>query len=84
MQTVYRNMEDAGRILRGRFVEGMGGTQFAERLTIDRLRELSTTQPERSSRRSRCLPAIRRTPSVRNCRGRLILPHWCRLAAMAR
>jgi len=48
MQTVYRNMEDAGRILRGRFVEGMGGTQFAERLTIDRLRELSTTQPEKA------------------------------------
>lgn len=48
MQTVYRNMEDAGRILRGRFVDGMGGTQFAERLTIDRLRELSTTQPEKA------------------------------------
>ena len=26
----------------------MGGTQFAERLTIDRLRELSTTQPEKA------------------------------------
>ncbi|SFE57699.1 ATP dependent helicase, Lhr family [Phytobacter palmae] len=48
MQTVYRNMEDAGRILRGRFVEGMGGTQFAERLTIDRLRELSTVLPEKT------------------------------------
>lgn len=48
MQTVYRNMEDVGRILRGRFVEGMGGTQFAERLTIDRLRELATIKPEKA------------------------------------
>lgn len=46
MQTVYRSMEDAGRILRGRFVEGMGGTQFGERLTIDRLRELASTPPD--------------------------------------
>ncbi|QMI05079.1 ATP-dependent helicase [Citrobacter sp. RHB25-C09] len=41
MQTLCRSMEDSGRILRGRFVEGMGGAQFAERMTIDRLRELS-------------------------------------------
>lgn len=46
MQSVYRTMEDAGRILRGRFVEGMGGTQFGDRLTIDRLRELSATAPD--------------------------------------
>lgn len=31
-----------GRIMRGRFVEGLGGAQFAERLTIDRLRDLAT------------------------------------------
>ncbi|POT57494.1 ATP-dependent helicase [Citrobacter amalonaticus] len=41
MQTLCRGMEDSGRILRGRFVEGMGGAQFAERLTIDRLRDLA-------------------------------------------
>ncbi len=28
--------------MRGRFVEGLGGAQFAERLTIDRLRDLAT------------------------------------------
>lgn len=36
------HMEDSGRIMRGRFVEGLGGAQFAERLTIDRLRDLAT------------------------------------------
>ncbi len=41
IQQVYRGMEDTGRVLRGRFVEGMGGAQFAERYTIDRLRELA-------------------------------------------
>ncbi|MET0289075.1 MAG: ATP-dependent helicase [Pseudoxanthomonas sp.] len=39
IQQVYRGMEDTGRVLRGRFVEAMGGTQFAERTTVDRLRE---------------------------------------------
>lgn len=42
MQTLRRSMEDSGRIMRGRFVEGLGGAQFAERLTIDRLRDLAT------------------------------------------
>ncbi len=42
MQTLCRSMEDSGRIMRGRFVEGLGGAQFAERLTIDRLRDLAT------------------------------------------
>ena len=37
---VFRRMEDAGRLLRGRFVEGLGGSQFAERTRVDRLREL--------------------------------------------
>ncbi len=31
-------LEDAGRVLRGHFVEGLGGTQFARRDVIDRLR----------------------------------------------
>ena len=35
---VLRSMEDAGRILRGHFVKGLGGAQFADTLTIDRLR----------------------------------------------
>ena len=38
---VLRRMEDAGRVLRGRFVEGLGGAQFAERTSVDRLRELA-------------------------------------------
>ncbi|MGQ7789815.1 Lhr family helicase [Shigella flexneri] len=42
MQTLCRSMGDSGRIMRGRFVEGLGGAQFAERLTIDRLRDLAT------------------------------------------
>ena len=40
IQQVYRRMEDAGRVLRGRFVEGLGGAQFADRVDVDRLREL--------------------------------------------
>ncbi|ENB4451826.1 ATP-dependent helicase [Escherichia albertii] len=48
MQTLCRSMEDSGRIMRGRFVDGLGGAQFADRLTIDRLRDLvtSATQPQ--------------------------------------
>lgn len=46
MQTLCRSMEDSGRILRGRFVAGMGGAQFAERQTIDRLRDLSASNTE--------------------------------------
>ncbi|RXQ99882.1 ATP-dependent helicase [Pseudoxanthomonas composti] len=41
LQQVLRGMEDAGRVLRGRFVEGLGGAQFAERTTVDRLRALA-------------------------------------------
>ncbi|MFT8646427.1 MAG: ATP-dependent helicase, partial [Gluconacetobacter sp.] len=48
LQPIFRSMEDAGQILRGRFVEGLGAAQFAERATIDRLRihaEHPTTAP---------------------------------------
>ncbi|HBS56067.1 MAG TPA: ATP-dependent helicase, partial [Stenotrophomonas sp.] len=38
LRPVLRSMEDAGQLLRGRFVEGMGGAQFAQRDDIDRLR----------------------------------------------
>lgn len=46
MQMLCRSMEDSGRILRGRFVEGLGGAQFADRTTIDRLRDLATSVSE--------------------------------------
>ena len=32
--------EDAGRAIRGRFVAGLGGSQYAEHQTVDRLRDL--------------------------------------------
>ncbi|QKJ87114.1 ATP-dependent helicase [Paramixta manurensis] len=38
LQPVLRSMEDAGKLLRGRFVDGLGAAQFADNLTIDRLR----------------------------------------------
>jgi len=38
LQPVMRGLEDAGRVLRGRFVAGLGGAQFAENATIERLR----------------------------------------------
>jgi len=41
LQPVLRGMEDAGRIMRGRFITGAGGAQFADALTIERLRELA-------------------------------------------
>ncbi|GBQ87589.1 ATP-dependent helicase Lhr [Gluconacetobacter johannae DSM 13595] len=44
LQPILRSMEDAGQILRGRFVEGLGASQFAERATVDRLRELADTR----------------------------------------
>lgn len=40
---VLRRMEDAGRVLRGRFISGMGAAQFAEKDGIERLRELAET-----------------------------------------
>lgn len=42
LQPVLRGMEDAGRLLRGRFVEGLGGAQFADRDTVDALRDAAT------------------------------------------
>ncbi len=40
LQPVLRAMEDAGRLLRGRFVSGMGAAQFAEPAMIERIRQL--------------------------------------------
>jgi len=41
LQPVLRSMEDAGRLLRGQFVAGSGGAQFADHQTIDQLRALA-------------------------------------------
>jgi hypothetical protein len=35
---VLRVLEDGGRVLRGHFVKGLGGAQFADRAAVDRLR----------------------------------------------
>lgn len=42
---VLRRMEEAGRVLRGRFVIGLGAAQFADKDCIDRLRELAQAPP---------------------------------------
>ncbi len=39
LQPVLRGLEDAGRLLRGRFVAGMGAAQFADNPAIERLRQ---------------------------------------------
>ncbi len=39
---VLRAMEEAGRVQRGYYVEGLGGAQFATRAAVDRLRDLRT------------------------------------------
>ncbi|MCL2891632.1 ATP-dependent helicase [Brenneria tiliae] len=41
LQPLLRRMEEAGRVLRGRFVSGLGAAQFAEQGGIERLRELA-------------------------------------------
>lgn len=44
MQAIYavlRGMEDAGEVIRGEFVEGLGASQFARRHTVEALREPS-------------------------------------------
>ena len=44
LQPVMRGLEDAGRVLRGRFVAGLGGAQFADHAAIERLRTLAEQQ----------------------------------------
>ena len=46
---LLRSMEDAGRILRGHFVKGLGGAQFAETATIDRLRIIEDARRQESA-----------------------------------
>lgn len=43
---VLRSMEDAGKVRRGYFVEGLGGAQFAYPGVIDRLRRVRDEQEE--------------------------------------
>ncbi|WP_413733677.1 ATP-dependent helicase [Sodalis sp. RH21] len=45
LQPVLRRMEEAGRVLRGRFITGLGAAQFADRDCIERLRELAEAPP---------------------------------------
>ncbi|MEB2230954.1 ATP-dependent helicase [Xanthomonas campestris pv. campestris] len=45
LRVVFRSMEDSGKVLRGRFIDGLGAAQFAERATVDRLRELANMPP---------------------------------------
>ncbi|MGK3127669.1 ATP-dependent helicase [Pantoea sp. C8B4] len=47
LQPVLRAMEDAGRLLRGRFIAGMGAAQFADNSAIDRLRQLDADKSAR-------------------------------------
>jgi ATP-dependent Lhr-like helicase len=42
---VLRALEDAGRIRRGYFIEGLGGAQFASPGAVDRLRQPSDDEP---------------------------------------
>lgn len=45
---VMQALEDTGRVLRGHFVEGLGGTQFARRNAVDRLRAVEAGAREES------------------------------------
>ena len=77
MQTLCRSMEDSGRIMRGRFVEGLGGAQFAERLTIDRLRDLATQARKRATiHQWRSLPTIRLMCGKSSATGLHIRQRW--------
>ncbi len=44
LQPVMRGLEDVGRVLRGRFVAGLGGAQFADNATIERLRLIAESR----------------------------------------
>jgi len=48
MQPIMRGLEDTGRVLRGRFVAGLGGAQFAENATIERLRIIAEQPPSKT------------------------------------
>jgi ATP-dependent helicase Lhr and Lhr-like helicase len=54
---VLRAMEEAGKLRRGYFVEGLGGSQFAHPPALDRLRSLWERSAERSAERTVMLAA---------------------------
>jgi ATP-dependent Lhr-like helicase len=54
---VLRAMEEAGKLRRGYFVEGLGGSQFAHPPALDRLRSLRDESAERSAQRTVVLAA---------------------------
>jgi len=76
---VLRAMEDAGKVRRGYFVEGIGGAQFAFPGAVDRLRGLRVPAREPqvtlmsavdpANPYGWILPSIRPTPTVGSCPG---------------
>jgi ATP-dependent Lhr-like helicase len=54
---VLRAMEEAGKLRRGYFVEGLGGSQFAHPPALDRLRSLRDDSAERAPARTVVLAA---------------------------
>ncbi len=73
---VLRAMEEAGKIRRGYFIDGLGGLQFALPGAVDRLRA-ARDEEVRSSRSPR---QIRRVPMGRRFRGRRIETRMARAA----
>ncbi|MCI1787923.1 MAG: ATP-dependent helicase [Actinomyces sp.] len=55
---VMRVLEDSGRVLRGRFVDGLGGAQFARRDAIDRLRSFAGRDAGRGAAGAVALSAV--------------------------
>ena len=69
---VLRALEEAGRIRRGYFVDGLGAAQFALAGALDRLRAVREPgrTPRRAARSTCWPPPTRRTRTARRCRGR--------------
>jgi len=55
--SVLRAMEEAGKLRRGYFIEGLGGSQFAHPPALDRLRSLREETTERADLRAIVLTA---------------------------
>jgi ATP-dependent Lhr-like helicase len=55
---VMRVLEDSGRVLRGRFVDGLGGAQFARRDAVDRLRSFEGRDAGRGGTGAVALSAV--------------------------
>ena len=69
---VLRALEEAGRIRRGYFVDGLGAAQFALAGALDRLRAVREPSDERprTGRSTSSPPPTRRTRTAQRCRGR--------------